>query len=976
MYRSTLFLCFIALLGLENAWGQCAEITGFNTGGVLTACPGETINLNLTHNSLSHFGVVYTSGAPTSYGPTELYDVGSYGTNNILPVVLNKLTSGSGTGATTTYSWDIPASVSDTITVYVIFGSGEDDYANATTTCAAKSFFRRNITVLGLDTSMTVNLTPACPGSNSSVQIQGVEAGVSYSVVQIGSFNIVGGPVNGSAGSNVNIPFNTPVNPKNYVILAQSINSTCTDTFGFFTLTPLSVPDNGFPVSDPIVCAGATATVNITNPVPGVTYSLYKPNGSLQGVFNASGVINFMPAVSGNYTVRAVDDTTTCQSNVFPDAAVVSFHPNPTASISGQGLYCNGAPTDPIHFQLTTGATPWTFVYELDDGNTTVLDTIANAAGTQASLPSPAAGCYRLVEVLADGNGCVDNNPTIQQCVVVLDPLDLSSLTVSDDEICADETISLTASLGNPALEDIAVEVGAETIVIEKGSSSASTDPFVPGGFGELSFSTTNTYYLLATQCSVNTVRTATLTRKENLAPPTFLGPDLVVLCEDSNTFAVPIKTPDLIGEPDIDVSLETPDGPIIQTLIADGSAQAITLNTPPPGNYNLVLTDIRYATGESCSPAVVDDELTVTVLEDLKQGLDLSLENTCQGTKIPFTLTRPQSPFKVSLTLDNNAVGLGTQAGNFSAADTLLEGNIFTSQGLPQGSYQFWIKEARYVFNGTNYCPVNNLDSNTVAILDQPRAAFAPSDPTPCVHAAVSFLNNTPNAAQYSYTWDFGDDSTSTALTPLHFFRAVDSFAVKLTARAGNCQDDSVFILPVAPGPEPVEIYQLRKEGRAEVLLVAYDENNRNGDILEYRWRHVSTGVDSVWGKSHTLFLADTTVVPGIWVETRFGSGGNCFAASEIVRQRVALPELAPAMTVYPNPSSGSFRVRISGSFRGQGTLRIMDLTGRLVHLQQLAKTENQVDLKFSDQLAPGQYLLHFSLPDQAAVHSRLTIY
>lgn len=79
------------------------------------------------------------------------------------------------------------------------------------------------------------------------------------------------------------------------------------------------------------------------------------------------------------------------------------------------------------------------------------------------------------------------------------------------------------------------------------------------------------------------------------------------------------------------------------------------------------------------------------------------------------------------------------------------------------------------------------------------PVTALASAPSSVCVDASFAFDNLSTNAT--SYTWDFGDDTTSDLFEPTHSYSAPGSYSVTLTARNDNCgfEDTYSFVLTVS---------------------------------------------------------------------------------------------------------------------------------------------------------------------------------
>lgn len=66
---------------------------------------------------------------------------------------------------------------------------------------------------------------------------------------------------------------------------------------------------------------------------------------------------------------------------------------------------------------------------------------------------------------------------------------------------------------------------------------------------------------------------------------------------------------------------------------------------------------------------------------------------------------------------------------------------------------------------------------------------------------ALVNFYNNSLNAT--SYSWDFGDGSTSTEANPVHTFVSPGAYVVRLTAIRGSVRSTARRVVTVRGGVE-----------------------------------------------------------------------------------------------------------------------------------------------------------------------------
>lgn len=159
------------------------------------------------------------------------------------------------------------------------------------------------------------------------------------------------------------------------------------------------------------------------------------------------------------------------------------------------------------------------------------------------------------------------------------------------------------------------------------------------------------------------------------------------------------------------------------------------------------------------------------------------------------------------------NGVTVGTVDGNFTSPATVCQGTSvqFTNTSVPVPASVTW-----YFGDGSTSNDLNGVytypaagaysvkmvasfgactDSAIKAITVQPKptAAFSTSDISSCkAPYTVNFSNQSTGAG--SYSWDFGDGSTSTLQNPTHTYNTIGSFTVKLVAtNANGCSDSLV---------------------------------------------------------------------------------------------------------------------------------------------------------------------------------------
>jgi PKD domain/Secretion system C-terminal sorting domain len=124
------------------------------------------------------------------------------------------------------------------------------------------------------------------------------------------------------------------------------------------------------------------------------------------------------------------------------------------------------------------------------------------------------------------------------------------------------------------------------------------------------------------------------------------------------------------------------------------------------------------------------------------------------------------------SVTLSSSATGNNSWTGGSSANSIDVSAS---------GTYEL-------TYTDVNGCQA--MTSTTVTVNDQPTADFSILQNNGSL--VIQFLNNSNNAT--SYSWDFGDGTTSQETNPSHLYNAGGNYTVTLTATNGDCVDTFVF--------------------------------------------------------------------------------------------------------------------------------------------------------------------------------------
>lgn len=95
------------------------------------------------------------------------------------------------------------------------------------------------------------------------------------------------------------------------------------------------------------------------------------------------------------------------------------------------------------------------------------------------------------------------------------------------------------------------------------------------------------------------------------------------------------------------------------------------------------------------------------------------------------------------------------------------------------------------YIVTGTDSNNCSNTDTVTVALFNQPSAAFDLSINLNCNGIEARFINTSSNAT--GYNWNFGDETNSSEENPVHFYQSLNNTTVSMIAINGSCSDTAL---------------------------------------------------------------------------------------------------------------------------------------------------------------------------------------
>ncbi|MBT4540841.1 PKD domain-containing protein [Candidatus Woesearchaeota archaeon] len=261
---------------------------------------------------------------------------------------------------------------------------------------------------------------------------------------------------------------------------------------------------------------------------------------------------------------------------------------------------------------------------------------------------------------------------------------------------------------------------------------------------------------------------------------------------------------------------------------------------------------------------------------------------------------------------------------------------------------------DQQLTFTVTEETPVINTD---------PGAEFTYDPVNPVVDELVSFtsLSLDADGDSLTHSWDFGDNSVSTLMSPTHSYSAAGSYQVTLTVDDGNGGQDSVMHVvfvtedvdplnhaPVANfdySPQPVFV-------GVETTFDASLSADQDFDVLSYAW--VIDGNDNglVGVETTYTFDAEGTYNVQLTVTDEHGDQDTIIKAVQVIDNQPQ-NEQPVANFDFEQPVYATIPATFTSTSTDDGLLNDLSFTWFVNGQEQLVEEES-VDMTFN---APGNY-------------------
>ena len=753
--------------------------TGFDNGvaagGTYAWSPGGLTGSSISPSpaSTTTYTVTYTDPNLCTATATALVTV------NAVPVVtVNSPTICPTTNATltaagaATYVWNATPTL--TANPYIVSPATTTTYTVVGTTLGCIGTATATVTVAGT-LVIAVNSPTICVGGTAILTASG---GTTYSWDQGATLAV----------STVN-PYSVSPAVGTTVYTVTGTTNGCSGTAtSTVTVNPIPFTTAG---SNSPICAGVTLNLTATaSATPGVAYSWTGPNGFISAVQNPS-ITAATTLATGAYTVTisAAGCSTTSVVNVV-------INPGPITVAGANTPICEGVALNLTATASSVVGTTYDWVgpnsFTSAVQNPTIPATTASATGSY-TVTVAAAGCSSTSSV----NVVVNPIPT--------------TVASSNSPICAGTSLNLAATAS-------AVAGSTYSWIGVNSFSSALQNPSITGVTTAATGSYTVT--VVANGCSstslVNVIVHAVPVTVASTAP-ICLGSDLNLLATASPgatySWTGPNSFSSSAQNPTIPAATLAASGLYTVTVTANSCFSSSTVNAVvnapvlplfPPGASVcegtiapvLMTTSFNGFTGSWFPNPVSTSIIGPTTYNFIPNTGQCALPTSVVIiiNPVPVLVTSPLdtcSPFTVDLT--NSSVTSGSTAGvvlsywQDPACTIALSGP--SAVGV-DGTY----------FIKADLAGCSDVAPVEVVIHSAPLASFTPTPAILSNLSPISTMINTSIGA-VSYSWDFGDNQTSIANSPSHYFPDSDSgtYVITLTVtNAFGCVDIAVSTVKV----------------------------------------------------------------------------------------------------------------------------------------------------------------------------------
>ncbi|MBI1838482.1 MAG: gliding motility-associated C-terminal domain-containing protein [Flavobacteriia bacterium] len=704
------------------------------------------------------------------------------------------------------------------------------------------------VTISNPPTATLSGSTTICSGSTATLTLNGTaNATVSYTINGGATQTIL---LDGSGNATITTPSltanQTYLLTSAYFASNPSCSSTLTDTE---TITVLPLPTATI-TGNATICSGTTSNVTF-NGTANATVTYIINNGANQTVvLDGSGnavVTSAVLTANATYSLVSVASSgiPSCSQIVIGSITIV-VNPLPTVTITGNATICSGT-TSNVTFNGTANAT---VTYTIDGGanQTVVLDGSGNATVTSATLT--ANSTYSLVSVASSGVPSCSQSQVGSVTIIVSNP---PTATISGTTtICSGSTAVLTFNGTPNATVSYTVNGGAtQTLLLNgAGNGSVTTSALTINQ----TYALTSAYFASTPACSTILNQNAIITV---LALPTASISGIATICEGETTDITFTGTPNatvtytINGGANQTIVLDGSGNAVLTstTLLMNTTYSLVSVLSSGSPACSQVLTGSVLISIVPLPSASISGAATIcsgttsmvsfsgtpnsTVSYSVNGGVNqfLTLDGTGNGTLNTGILTSTTTYTLNGVVLNNSpycakilnqSISIiveippvisfipdvitgcaplsvnftNTTSNSYNCTWNFGDGATGSGCGTVNHVYQqAGCYDVTLNAESSNGCASFLVMPNLVCVEAVPLASFTPSpDIISLLNPTSTMINSSINAVTYS--WNFGDGTSSTEINPSHTFVIGEeqNYTITLTAYSlSGCQNTAV---------------------------------------------------------------------------------------------------------------------------------------------------------------------------------------
>ncbi len=286
---------------------------------------------------------------------------------------------------------------------------------------------------------------------------------------------------------------------------------------------------------------------------------------------------------------------------------------------------------------------------------------------------------------------------------------------------------------------------------------------------------------------------------------------------------------------------------PAIPTISASGATSFCTGGS--------VTLSSSATTGNVWSNTLTSQDIVVTTTGTYT--VTVTNNDGCSSTSNAVNVSVSNSPVPTIASTTTSACQGETITLTSSTADTYLWSNGATTQTIDvtaDGTFTV-------VTTNTNAC--NGVGTSTPITLTFGAVPAAVASFTTS-GTVVTFTNTSSGATTYS--WDFGDQTNSSASNPVHAFAGNGTYTVVLTATNGNCSDTTHLTVVLSAGIEELEtigqaiLYPNPAQNEVNVGVYLNESTEVTVNIYDVTGKLVSEGFSGFMNSGENIVKLNTT--------------------------------------------------------------------------------------------------------------------